>query len=765
MPDVMPLQPPLPADAAALPFLPALYVAWADGDLTAQELDALREKIQAAPGLTPDSRAALEQWLQPDAPPSAQALQTLLEKIRTAAPKLAPGQRASLADLGLDLSTAPASPETQAALEAIEDALGVVGSEAARELLDEAAEEAPPAAEGPWVRTAELEEFLDGELRPLRRQIRELLQQPLFGFEYGLSKEQQRERVLSQLLELGAQGLGALSYPTEYGGEADSGKFAAAFETLAYGDISLVIKYGVQFGLFGGAIRMLGTARHHDRHLRRAGTVELPGCFAMTELGHGSNVADIETTAVYDAATGEIVVNTPADSAHKEYIGNAAAHGRLAVVFAQLEVGGQGYGVHAVLVPIRNDDGSTAAGVRIEDCGEKEGLNGVDNGRLWFDHVRVPRENLLNRFGDISPEGEYVSPIASPSKRFFTMIGALVAGRVSIALAAVTVMKTGLTIAVRYGAQRRQFGPAGSAEIRILDYRTHQRRLMPRVAEAYALHFAVRRLAERFALGLEEESREVEALAAGLKAYATWANLDALQECRECCGGQGYMAVNRLPSLKADTDIFCTFEGDNTVLMQLLVKALLSDYKRQFEDMRPFTLLKYLGGRAAAAVGEPSPLAARTTDSEHLRSASFQLEALRRREARLLDSVARRLRHRIQRGMDSFQAFNDCQDHVLSTGRASVERYALERFQEAVEGMEPGANREELDRLRALYGLHAIERDAAWFLEAGMITGSKSRAIRAEVNALCREVRLQAEQLVTAWGVPEGLLPPIAKQA
>jgi len=754
--------PAVPTGPAALPYLPALYVAWADGDLTSEELAAIRNKVGDAP-LSDEDREALQAWLQPDDPPAPRALQALLATVRREAAHLDPSQRKSLSELGSKLSGAEAGPETRIALEAVEDALGVVGQEAARELLDQGADQ-DEGAESAALDVEALEAYLDGELRPLRQNIRRLLQQPLFDFEYGLPKEAQRVRVFKQLKAVAAEGLGAISYPPEYGGEADNLKFAAAFETLAYGDISLVIKYGVQFGLFGGAIRMLGTKPHHDLYLRDAGTAALPGCFAMTELGHGSNVADIETTATYDAATGEIVVNTPTDSAHKEYIGNAALHGRLAVVFAQLIVEGQGHGVHAVLVPIRNDDGSTAPGVRIEDCGEKEGLNGVDNGRLWFDQVRVPRANLLNRFGDINEDGAYVSPIASPSKRFFTMIGALVAGRVSIALAAMTVMKTGLAIAIRYGERRRQFGPAGGDEIRILDYLTHQRRLLPPLAQVYALHFGLRHLAERFASATEDESREIEALAAGLKSYATWANLDALQQCRECCGGQGYMASSRLPSLKNDTDIFCTFEGDNTVLMQLLVKALLSDYKRQFEDMRPFTLLKYLGGRAAAAVGEPTPVSSRLTDSQHLRSAGFQLEALRYRETRLLDSVARRLRNRIQQQkMDSFQAFNECQDHIMATAWASVERFCLERFIEGVEAMEEGPNRDAVDRLRALYGLQAIEKDRAWFLESGFLAANKGRAIRGAVNALCAEVRPQAEPLVNALGVPEKLLPEIAR--
>src|SRR5690606_13505885 len=120
------------------------------------------------------------------------------------------------------------------------------------------------------------------------------------------------------------------------------------------------------------------------------------------------------TTATYDASTGEFEIHTPSDSAQKNYIGNAAVHGQLAVVFAQLVVGGEVQGVHALLAPIRDAKGATMPGVRIEDCGPKLGLNGVDNGRIWFDHVRVPRENLLNRYADVTPDGSYVSPIDSP---------------------------------------------------------------------------------------------------------------------------------------------------------------------------------------------------------------------------------------------------------------------------------------------------------------------------------------------------------------
>ena len=192
----------------------------------------------------------------------------------------------------------------------------------------------------------------------------------------------------------------------------------------------------------------------------------------MTELAHGSNVRDLETEAIYDPITEEFIIRTPSESARKEWIGNAARHGRTATVFAQLETRANRYGVHAFVVPIRNKDGSPYPGVRIQDCGHKLGLNGVDNGRLWFDDVRVPREALLDRFASVAADGTYHSPIVSDSKRFFTTLGTLVGGRVSVGAAGVSASKSALTIAIRYSDRRRQFGPEDATEVPILDYPT-----------------------------------------------------------------------------------------------------------------------------------------------------------------------------------------------------------------------------------------------------------------------------------------------------
>lgn len=587
----------------------------------------------------------------------------------------------------------------------------------------------------------------------MRRQLAE----PAFAYRHGLPAAEYREVVLSWLQRLAAEGYGTLAVPVAYGGLGDIRQFMAAFETLAYHDLSLTIKFGVQFGLFQGSILSLGTDWHHRTFLGATSRGELLGSFAMSERGSGSNVRDLETTARYDVATQEFVIETPHPGAHKDWIGNAAAHGRIATVFAQLEVGTVGHGVHAFLVPLRDAEGRLAPGIRIEDSGLKEGLNGVDNGRIWFDSVRIPRSHLLNRFADVSAEGVYSSPIDSPARRFFTMIGTLVGGRATIGLSALSAAKSALTIAIRYGNRRRQFGPDGGNTTLLLDYRTHQRRLLPALATSVVLDLALSKLVDRLASLDGESNREVEGLAAGLKAYTSWFAQDAVTQSRECCGGQGYLIDNRIAQIRADLDVWTTFEGDNTVLHQLLAKALLTEYAHEFADMG---VVKLLTRRARVALKKLNPVAARRDDEDHLRDPDQQVDLLRYREERLLDGAARRLRHGLKK--DPIQSMNDVQDHLMHLAMAHVERVAFEAVQEQVERAGPSLA-PLLALMRDTFWATRIEADLGWFLMSGVVETPKAKGIRYLANKCCQELRPIAEDVTAGFGIPDEVLAaPIA---
>ncbi len=753
-----------------LPLLPMLYIAWADGILTPSELATIQEKLQAQPWLLPEEKKQLRGWLDPASPPSTTELMAWLKIIRRAGRQVGTESRQSLAELGLQIARLGSDDRSQrcttdqacTALAEVEEALGVSGKEATAELLGlEYAEKEPQETS---FEVDRMQLLLDGEFREIREKVKRLLSDPVFKYQYGLPKEEYRELVLEWCRALAQQGLGSLSYPKAQDGADNLGEFIAAFETIAFHDLSLSIKFGVQYGLFGGSILNLGTASHHESYLRQVGTLELPGCFAMTELGHGSNVRDIETVARYDKETQEFVVHTPAESARKDYIGNAATHGLLATVFAQLEIDAERYGVHAFLVPIRDSSGAALPGVRIADCGEKMGLNGVDNGRLWFDNVRIPRDNLLNRFANVSPEGNYTSPIASPSQRFFTMLGTLVGGRVSIAASALSASKSALTIAISYAAHRRQFGPVDQPETILLDYPSHCRRLLPLLANAYALDFAQKHLSDLYTNRTADNARQVEVFAAGLKAVSSWNATATIQACREACGGKGYLAENRFAALKADSDIFATFEGDNTVLLQLVAKGLLTDLKQEFNEMKFLGLLKFMSQSATTAISELNPVITRKTDQEHLRDPEFHTAAFRYREHRLLLTAARRIKRRISEGMDSYAAFIDCQEHLIKLALAHVERVVLEQFNSGLAEVTDANLSTVLVRLRDLYALARIEADKGWFLENGYMEGGKSKAIRGQVDLLCSELRCDAVALVASFGIREQLLgAPIAR--
>jgi acyl-CoA oxidase len=622
-----------------------------------------------------------------------------------------------------------------------------------------------------------LQEVLDGRWAHVRRDARENLDDPDFLPVYGESMQDARDRITRASKKLADSGRVVLGFPQEYGGADDSGGSVTSIEMVAFGDLSLMVKTGVQWGLFGGALQLLGSKRQHDTYLRDVMSFDLPGCFAMTETGHGSDVQQLRTTCTYDPATQCFDLHTPHEAARKDYIGNAAKDGRMAVVFAQLIAQGKNHGVHAWLVPIRNEDGTPCEGVTIGDDGPKAGLNGVDNGRLTFDHVQVPRDMLLDRYGQVAEDGTYTSSIDNETRRFFTMLGTLVRGRVSVGGSAGSATKLALDIAARYGDVRRQFAaPGEDREIVVNDYLVHQRKLLPALAKTYALHFAQGELVETMhdvqtAVHVhgqeidERAQRELESRAAGLKVAQTWHATQTIQMCREACGGAGYLQENRLPHLKADTDVFTTFEGDNTVLLQLVAKGLLTGYRDSFGSLDGWGRIGFIADMVRETVLERTAARALIQrlvdavpgrdDEVPMLDRGWQLKMFEFREKHSLEGAIRRLRkNSTTEGMAPFDMFNDVQDHVLKTAQTHIERVVLEAFVAGVDRTSDPAAKQLLDTLCDLYALSAIEADKAWFMEHGQLTPARAKLLTATVNRLLKDLRPHIITLVDAFAIP-----------
>lgn len=622
---------------------------------------------------------------------------------------------------------------------------------------------------------------LKGRWIQARDTARERAARPELARPLDMPVAEHRDRVLDQMHILAAEKVSWPMLPESLGGPNDNGANVAAFEELVVANPSLQIKAGVQWGLFTSAILQLGTEEQHHKWIPAAMSLETPGAFAMTEIGHGSDVQSLATTATYDAQADEWVIHTPIRAAWKDYLGNAALHARAATVFARLITQGVDHGVHCFYVPIRDEHGELLPGIRSEDDGPKGGLNGVDNGRLAFDQVRVPRTNLLNRYGDVAPDGTYTSPIESPGRRFFTMLGTLVQGRVSLDGSAVRASQLALHIALTYASQRRQFSAADpTQETVLLDYQAHLHRLLPKLAATYAGAFAHEQLLIAFddvfsGHGDTPQAREdLETLAAALKPTSTRLAMDTIQECREACGGQGFLAENQLVGLHQDLDVYCTFEGDNTVLLQLVAKRLLSDYTSELTSIDRAGIGRFIAQRAETLAKRHTPWSdlaqglADRGDRERafasLRAVEFQEELLAERARVTVEEVALALRPAAKMSpADAAAHVNKHQVAMLAAARAHADVVRWRAFTAGITAIEDEGSRDVLTDVRDLFGLTIIHDDLAWFLLNGLLSTQRGRQITSDLRRLLWRLRPHVLDLVAAFDIREGhVRAPIA---
>ena len=749
-------------DSKLKAFIPLFYLVWSDDLLTQKEFVTLQNFILSQDWLNTKEQEILLSNLDSKTPPTRTTINSWKSEIETVLNEN-PTLKSTFEIATLLSDNENSSKDLRAAFIQLENDLGISGEEIITDFKNKSNSLTSNLQTTTSFEIEKLTRILDGEQAAIIKKVKLIISQPEFAYETSTDTAIYREKVYDWCKILAKENLGNMAYPKEYGGGDNIADYFAIMETLSYHDLSLVIKFGVQFGLWGMSVHSLGTEKHYAKYLKDIGSLKIPGCFAMTETNHGSNVKGMETTATYNHDDQTFTIHTPHQKAQKEYIGNAAVHGQMATVFAKLIIDNIDYGVNAFIVPIRDTNSVVLKGITINDCGLKMGLNGVDNGTISFDQVVIPKENMLDRFASVNDKGEFESPIPSDNRRFFTMLGTLVGGRIGIPRSALAAAKSGLTIAIQYSDKRRQFGPEGGSEVPILNYRIHQRRLLPLVAKTYANHFALQYVTKRFMKRTEAEMPEIEALAAGMKAYSTWSTTAILQECREACGGKGYLSENRIDALKNDTEVYTTFEGDNTVLMQLVAKNRLSEFRKSFGQMDAMGIIQYVYDNAKTAFAEKNPIATRKTDETHLIDQEFHLNAFIHREKTTLASAAKRLKKLIESGLDPYDAFNVVQHQMIDVAQAYLERIVLEQFQEAIKTIEDNDSKAAMIKLCQLYALAQIEKNKGWYLEDGYMEAVKTKAIRKMVNQLCWDIRPDAVALVKAFDIPDSCLAaPIA---
>lgn len=615
-----------------------------------------------------------------------------------------------------------------------------------------------------------LSDQLLGKWGGIRQQVREELSSDLYSSTPSAHFSKQRKQTLKNIKLISENKFSKAGFPFLLGGSNSPGGGLAVFEEVIFLDASTQIKYGVQFGLFASAIMHLGTDYHHKNFLPSVVSLKIPGCFAMTETGHGSDVASLETTATFDPSTDELIINTPSKKAWKDYIGNAAKDGKAAVVFAQLIVKGENHGVHAIYVPIRNSFGLLLKGVSAKDDGYKGGLNGIDNGRLAFNNVRVPRVNLLNRYGNIDSSGNYSSPIESKGRRFFTMLGTLIQGRVSLVGAVTNAEKLALLIAVRYAHERKQFGTSNGDEQRIIDYPLHQSRLYPRLASLYAqigMHQSLVDVFDEVFSNPEidpEVISKLETDAAAAKALSTWNALETIQMAREACGGQGFLSENRLVELRKDLDVYATFEGDNNVLLQLVAKRLLSDYASNMKHPSFQALTEYASYKVVEGlqVGNLLGLFKDFVSSISIKNKDLVLnnaDSLVSKYVYLLtEDIANSFNSAKKKGASTEEAFLVNQPQIVNLGKAYAKHLQVEGINKLIRESDAPLHKEVLTILKEILILEELKANALGYLKFGLLGINQLDKLTEHEMKLFATISEYDLDLVESFAIPEKLV-------
>ncbi|KAG5278885.1 hypothetical protein AALO_G00103810 [Alosa alosa] len=515
----------------------------------------------------------------------------------------------------------------------------------------------------------------------------------------------------------------------------------------------------LHLGMFLPTLFNQATPEQQEAFFMPAWNLEIIGTYAQTEMGHGTFIRGLETTATYDPSTQEFVMNSPTISSIKWWPGGLGKTSNHAIVLAQLYTQGTCHGLHAFIVPIRSmSTHKPLPGITVGDIGPKFGFDEVDNGYLKMDNVRIPRDNMLMKYAKVEPDGTYHKPPSS-KLTYGTMvfIRSMIVGESSRALAKAS------TIAIRYSAVRHQSEiRPGEPEPQILDYQTQQYKLFPLLATAYAFYFVGQYMTETYHRitgdihqGDFSELPELHALSAGLKAFTTWVANAGIEVCRMACGGHGYSQCSSLPDIYVTFTPTCTYEGENTVMMLQTARYLVKSYRQASKGEQLTGIVSYLNDAQQRL--QAQPVSSRPTVVNISDLASL-VEAYKLRAAKLVEVAAKSLQGELQKSKSPEDAWNNSSIDLVRASDAHCHYVVVKLFAAKLGEVGDTGVHSALSTLALLYALHGVAQNSGDFLQAGLLTVPQLSSVSQRLKDLLGQVRTNAVALVDAFDYCDEML-------
>ncbi|XP_073325714.1 peroxisomal acyl-coenzyme A oxidase 1 isoform X2 [Pagrus major] len=511
----------------------------------------------------------------------------------------------------------------------------------------------------------------------------------------------------------------------------------------------------LHLGMFLPTLLNQANQEQMDRFFMPSWNLKIIGTYAQTEMGHGTHLRGLETTATYDPATQEFVLNSPTVSSIKWWPGGLGKTSNHAIVLAQLYTQGNCHGLHAFIVPIRDMNTHVPLpGIVVGDIGPKFGFDEIDNGFLKLENVRIPRENMLMKYAKVEPDGTYVKP-PSAKLTYGTMvfIRSMIVGESARALA------KACTIAIRYSAVRHQSEiRPGEPEPQIIDFQTQQYKLFPLLATAYAFTFVGQYMKNTYSRisgdinqGDFSELPELHALSAGLKAFTTWTANAAVEVCRMSCGGHGYSRSSGLPDLYVNFTPTCTYEGENTVMMLQTARYLVKSYRQAKAGQQLSGIVSYLNEADHRRV-QPQPVSARPTVVDINDLASLG-EVYKLRAAILVGMAAKSIQQELQHRKNQADAWNNSAIDLVKASDAHCHYVVVKLFTDKLGEIGDTAVHSVVSNLALLYALHGITVNSGDFLQAGLLSVPQVLQISVRIKELLSQLRPNAVALVDSFDI------------